>query len=71
MFRKSFPVFVRGFIDDSRCVQSEIETGHLTNAAQKALPVDLLTIVGVSNPRSKPGILRMQLKKLYQMIYWR
>jgi len=41
MFRKSFPVFVRGFIDDSPCVQSEIETGHLTNTAQKALPVDL------------------------------
>ena len=41
MFRKSFPVFVRGLVDDSMCVQSEIETGHLTNTTQKALPIDL------------------------------
>jgi hypothetical protein len=41
MFRKPFPVFVRGLIDDSLCVQFKIETGHS----------------------------RIQLKKLYQLIY--
>ena len=43
--------------------------GKCSGSLSRYLSEGYLTIVDVSSPRSKPGVSRIQLKKLYRLIY--